>query len=313
MIKKNKFILLLLIINFASFHFSSAEFDSQEQSIEEIQEKKVNIEEQEKITLDDSEEKNEVSEENQKNQEGEEKNEKDAENREKDNWGIKGNFKSWGVITSASSPYFKNEDSDYSIFPLIDHPFFVYQGFQKDFQINKYFTITPSLTYSGNYSRDDDALSGIYKELDSTYGSIEAGLKVSFAFYLYSAELGIRQDVNDTYNGNRFYLTAEGVKPLQDNFFQMFNYSLTYNYYSDDFMDYYFGISEQDASDTGLDEYNPQQGSSIVLDASLIKMINQNWTFILSTSIEQLGDDAESEILETQNQVSVGTIFIWTP
>lgn len=150
----------------------------------------------------------------------------------------------------------------------------------------------------------DQALAGI-EDRDS---GLLGGVRLEYGIWDGTASLALQSDVTDESGGQR--IVAGWQKPLfeSDPRKWMFSAGVQVEWISDDYADYYFGVSEAEAA---ASRFNAYEASSVVqpsLTFAGYYNFDENWQFIYNLDWQFLASDIENSPIVDQSSVASGVI-----
>jgi MipA family protein len=171
------------------------------------------------------------------------------------------------------------------------------------------FGFGPLLRYQPSRDSVSDELVDKFDKIDSALDAGFFGSVIFNNFILYTA---YNADITDTYGG---YLldVAAGYRLGIENNVQFIVLALG-TYASQDYMETYFGVDEDDADRSGLPEYSADAGvKDLGLLGALQYRIDSNWAILgIMKYTQLLGDAADSPIVDRRgdaNNIMDGIIF----
>ena len=214
---------------------------------------------------------------------------------------------SLGVVGGIQPEYEGSDDYEFKIGPNIaaswrDILFFKGKNLGANLIREKNFKAGPILSWTGGRDEDDNKHLDGLGDIDN---SIEAGGFISFRKKPYRFKIEARQDVNSGHEGGLIELSAGTTLPFNKP--RVF-VALGTTWASDDYMESFFGVSEKQSAESGLEKYKAESGiKDINLSVVAGYAITNRWR--LGGKIEYkrlLGDAADSPIVEDENQFLAG-------
>lgn len=155
---------------------------------------------------------------------------------------------------------------------------------------------TSGLTY-------DQDTSDFLKGMDKRKASLDLGINADFALSQGTISTYFQQDVTDTYDGYLAGVTY--FLPMSVGRMDLVPFAgLTYQ--SKDYVDYYFGVKNKEATQTRK-AYKGDADISYNLGYKLIMPISDRWELTQTTAYTHLGDKiSDSPIVDSANQWVVG-------
>lgn len=221
-----------------------------------------------------------------------------------------------GVATIIPSTPYLGVDNEINVFPLVTYegeqltwrgPSLAYKltGLKKG---EPSFSLTLNMAPNQLDTDESDKLDGI-KDRDFSF---MAGVSYSHPFDFATVTLVAETDVTNKHNGQRAVLSFE--RPLFTDAKRkwMVNLALELEYLTASYADYYFGVDQQEASNSAFSEY--KAGSILQPGVSLsgFYQINKKWSVAASARLQSLSDEVkDSPIVDASSSVNgfVGIIY----
>ncbi len=163
----------------------------------------------------------------------------------------------------------------------------------------------PLLQY--RFKRDDNVDDDNVGNMRVIDAATEAGLFGGLNVGPWSASLSFAADASDEYSGYVVYAKGSYKKPINERF--LLNFSTHLTYASEDYMDTYFGVSPENASRSGLQQYSADSGIKDTGGSiTALYNFNKSWGIAGHVAYTRLLGDAEDSPLVAdrgdENQVS---------
>lgn len=213
-----------------------------------------------------------------------------------------------GVGANLSTSEYKGDGSSVSPFPIVNYDgdvFFIhglsagahlYSEGAHDFSILASY-LSQSFDASDN---DDDDM----KELDDRYASMMAGFEYSFSSEYGVAKVSVLADVLDTNNG--FMADMSYAYPFKASFLKIVP-KVGVEWTSDEYNDYYYGISSGESAASGLAEYKAEADFSPYAGVSMKTSLTESVDMMLRTKVKFLGSEiTDSPMVDEDVTYSIG-------
>jgi outer membrane protein len=194
-----------------------------------------------------------------------------------------------------------------------------------DIQINvinhPVFRLGPAVNF--RFGRNDDVEDDVVKHMKEIDGTTEAGAFIGFESVdkdnprrRLIAQVEFLSDVGGEYKGYNVSLSASYWLPVSRPVDIMFGAGLMYA--SDNFMQTYFGVDQEDADRTGLPEYNAEARVFMAkLNGGAVLHLSQSWHVAAGVQFRPLlGEAADSPVVDTcgssaQVLAGLGVAYSW--
>jgi len=154
-----------------------------------------------------------------------------------------------------------------------------------------------SLSIQPRVQSFDPSKSNELSNINEKKSTFEGGVAFSATFKDAYIESMLLTDILDRYN-DWIFKTELGYDLQLGNF--GFYPSLILVYQSDDFMNYYYGVSEEEANNSSFGEYHPSAGFQIGAQTYIKYPITENLSTLINLRVDKLPKTAkDSPIIET--------------
>ncbi len=194
-----------------------------------------------------------------------------------------------------------------------------------DLQINiinhPVFRLGPAVNY--RFGRNDDVEDKVVKHMKEIDGTIEAGAFVGIELVdkdnprqRFLAQVEFLSDVGGEYNGYNYSISASYWMPVSKPLDIMLGAGLAYA--SDNFMETYFGVDQDNADRTGLPVFKANSGIYMAkLNGGAVLHLSRDWHVAAGVQFRPLLADAEdSPVVEDRGNASqvvagLGVAYSW--
>lgn len=163
------------------------------------------------------------------------------------------------------------------------------------------------ITYDSRHFDPNDAKTQTLKALDKRKASVNAHASYMYITPVGGFEIKAATDILDRSN-------AQTISLAHRSKFVLMNHQLTVypkfgvTWHSDDYNEYYYGVSAKEATKTGLSPYQAQSGYSPFVSVSAKYQLNKRWGLFGSQRIDWLSSTQKNSPL-TDDKIKTTTHF----
>ena len=214
-----------------------------------------------------------------------------------------------------SSPY-KQYDADYLPFPLIkyDSPRIYINGLKGGVYLynGKKTSLGVDLSYMPIEFDPDNTDNRRLKKLDHRRSTAMLGLSLNHDFEIGTVDVSASTDILGKSNGALIYADYALPIPVSDKLTITPKTGVIWA--SENYNDYYYGISQKESRRSGLKSYHPESSISPYLGISAHVKFTKNWSGFASGTVTFLPSEVKDSPMVDESSIraiSVGTSYTW--
>ncbi|RLW56228.1 MAG: hypothetical protein B6D70_08930 [gamma proteobacterium symbiont of Stewartia floridana] len=205
----------------------------------------------------------------------------------------------FGVVASANSSFYEDVGQDRYLLPLllVDYDRFYLQGIDAGYRFlegeTQSLAVEVRRTFDGYESDDSDALEGM-QDRDQAW---EAGLVYEVNLLGGQAKAKLMHDISNTHDG--FTGRFEYERSLLTGTTYMINWFGGSEYWSRKKTDYYFGVTEEEATSV-RPGYSADESYNLFAGVNAVKRFNDRYSLIASAEYQWMPDEINDSPLTTR-------------
>lgn len=156
---------------------------------------------------------------------------------------------------------------------------------------------------------DNKDLSGEYKYIDDRDAQLEFGVNINKALKKVNYSLKLRRDISNKSNG--FYGSLGASRAFK--FKKKFSLipSIGFTWYDDRYMNYYYGVSDEESGRTSLNYEKPHNAMSTNISVRGIYAYSRKMMFSVMTGVEFLGKEFDTQLVDSNDQYILGAMVMY--
>lgn len=223
------------------------------------------------------------------------------------------NAQSIGVGAIVSESYYKSKDDlNYAPIPLIDIEYgnFFIKNTELGLKVDTsdYLSVGAMINYNFSGVKAED-LEGVYSGIDDRDQQYEAGAFIEFKNETFSLKASFYTDISDTSDGSYYSISARNQIHLSRSL--IITPYINYSIYDDKFVNYYYGISAEEATRTGLTAEEAFSGKKLNIGLTTTMVIDRNFSVGILANYNKLSDDFKTQLVKDETFFTGGVFLMY--